>query len=393
MTARQPPASSDEKQAYASLCRSEFYNQRMHRTPVPPYVPAVVQGPFDTCHAQSYRPRPPQKVPAPEFTVGRKNAIGTSSVYSKVSLDVLRQGQVSLSAPESRARASSWVTTTGRAYVRPDLNDRFQGGAAVRGGIAPRMPYSEVERRFAAVDSTRTMPGDDSLSLHAPPHVRSEQQQRFVNPGPQPQRKPEFTLRILNDIGSSTTATAVPATQFNATQYELGTSTESRFVTSSSGSAHGRKPLVTRGAAAGVVPPQGPSEVERGFFTTSNSRDYSIVSTGERLSGPRNVEVARDARTSCGRKQHPTVDPALRGPTGMRQAWHIYMRLVPTRTAPPAAKPASPHPHPCPPRASRKRLAVCGRLSTSSPASTDPRSAGGDCMAKSVCLSVYISVR
>ena len=112
--------------------------------------------------------------------------------------------------------------------MRPDLNDRFQGGAAVRGGIAPRMPYSEVERRFAAVDSTRTMPGDDSLSLHAPPHVRSEQQQRFVNPGPQPRHKPEVTLRILNDIGSSTTPTAVPATQFNATQYELGTSTESR---------------------------------------------------------------------------------------------------------------------------------------------------------------------
>ena len=381
-------ASSDAKQAYAHLARSEFYNQRMHRTPVPPYVPAVVEGPFDTCHGQSYRPRPPQKVPAPEFTVGRKNAIGTRIVYSKVS----RQDQVSLSAAESCGRASSWVTTTQRAYARPNLNDRFQGSAAVRSGIAPRLPYSEVERRFAAVDSTRTMPGDESLSSHAPPHVRTEQQRHFVNPGPQPRRKPEFTLRHLNDIGSSTTATAVPTSQLNATHYELGTSTENRFVTSS-GAAHGRKPFVTRGAAAGVVPPQGPSEVERGFFTTSNSRDYSIVSTGERLGGPRNVEAARDARTSCGRKQHPTVDPALRGPTGMRQAWHIYMRLVPTRTAHPAAKPASPHPHPCPPRASRKRLAVCGRLSTSSPASTDPRSAGGDCMAKSVCLSIYISVR
>ena len=73
-------------------------------------------------------------------------------------------------------------------------------------------------------------------------------------------------------------------------------------------------------AAAGVVPPQGPSEVERSFFTTSNSRDYNIVSNGERLSGPRNVEAARHARSSCGRKQHPAVDPALRGPTGMRQA-------------------------------------------------------------------------
>ena len=322
-------ASSDAKQAYAHLARSEFYNQRMHRTPVPPYVPAVVQGPFDTCHGQSYRPRPPQKVPAPEFTVGRKNAIGTSIVYSKVS----RQDQVSLIAAESCGRASSWVTTTQRAYARPNLNDRFQGSAAVRSGIAPRLPYSEVERRFAAVDSTRTMPGDESLSSHAPPHVRTEQQRHFVNPGPQPRRKPEFTLRHLNDIGSSTTATAVPTSQLNATHYELGTSTENRFVTSS-GAAHGRKPFVTRGAAAGVVPPQGPSEVERGFFTTSNSRDYSIVSTGERLGGPRNVEAARDARTSCGRKQHPTVDPALRGPTGMRQA-----RL---RCA------SSPHSHPTP---------------------------------------------
>ena len=81
------PASSDANaKAYAHLARSEFYNQHMHRTPVKPYVPAVVQGPFDTCHGQSYRPRPPQKVVAPEFTVGRKNTIGTKNVYSKVSL-------------------------------------------------------------------------------------------------------------------------------------------------------------------------------------------------------------------------------------------------------------------------------------------------------------------
>ena len=338
----QPLAGSeDAKQAFAHLARLEFYNQRMHRTPVPPYVPAVVQGPFDTTHGQSYcRPRPPQKVPAPEFTVGRKNAIGTSNVYSKVSLDVLRQGQVSLSAPKSGERGPSWITTTGNSYVRPDLNDCFQGSAAVRSGIAPRMPYSEVERRFAAVDSTRTMPGDDTLptSRRAPP-TWTEQQRRYVNPGPQPRREPECTLRYLNDIGSITTATAVPTTQLNATHYELGTSTENRFVTSS-GAAHGRKPLVTRETAAGVVPPQGPSEVERGFFTTSNSRDYSIVSTGERLSGPRNVEAARDARTFCGHKQHPTVDPALRGPTGMRQARHIDAHRA---HAHPTAKPASPH--------------------------------------------------
>ena len=313
------PASSDAK-AYAHLARSEFYNQRMHRTPVKPYVPAVVQGPFDTCHGQSYRPRPPQKVTAPEFTVGRKNTIGTKNVHSKVSLDEFRQHQVSLSVPDSRAQGSRWVTTTARASVRPDLNDRFQGSAAVPSGIAPREPYSEVERRFAAVDSMGTMPGHDSLSSPAPPHVhRTEQQRRFVDPGPQPRREPEsITLRYLNEIGSRTTPTVVPASQLNATHYELGTNTEGRFVTSS-GAAHGRKPLVACAAAAGVPPPQGPSELERSFFTTSNSRDHNIVSNGERLSGPRN-EAARHARSSCGRKQHPVVDPALRGPTGMRQA-------------------------------------------------------------------------
>ena len=204
--------------------------------------------------------------------------------------------------------------------MRPDLNDRFQGRAAVPSGLAPREPYSEVERRFAAVDSTGTMPGHDSLSSPASPHVQTEQQRRFVDPGPQPRREPEsITLRYMNEIGSRTTPTAVPASQLNATHYELGTSTEGRFVTSS-GAAHARKPLVACAAAAGVVPAQGPSEVERSFFTTSNSRDYNIVSNGERLSGPRNVEAARHARSSCGRKQHPAVDPALRGPTGMRQA-------------------------------------------------------------------------
>jgi len=319
MTARQPAS-----KAYAHLARAEFYNQRTHRTPVPPYVPAVVQGPFDTCQAQSYRPRPPQKVPAPEFTFGLKNAIGTKNVYKTVSLDVLRQGQLSLSGAESGVRAS-WVTTAGRAYVRPDLGDRFQGSAAVRGGTASRMPYSEIERRFAAVDSTGVMPGDSS---HGASHLRTEQQRRFVNPGPQPLREPEFKLRYLNDIGSGTTVTAVPATMLNATHYELGTSTENRFVTSSS-AAHGRKPLVTRGAVAGVVPPNNASEVERSFFIpmSSHAGNYSIISTGERLSGARNVEAMREARTSCGHKQHPSVDPAIRGPTGTRQAYDIVSGL------------------------------------------------------------------
>ena len=308
---------------YANLARAEFAlstGKKVHREPVKPFIPPLVVGPYDTCHMHSYRMRSPQKIVVPEFTVGEKNALGTNRAYRKVSLDELRLGQISLANPTAR---NSWGTTYGSSYVLPDRSDRFQGDKSERGGMPPRLPYSEIERRFGSLDSTGTMPGADRGARTG----RSEVQEKFPNPGRQPLREPEFTLRFANDIGSGVTASKVPPTMLNATHFDLGTSGAPTYETSSA-TAHGRmQPSRPTEGAAGGRPPVGVSEVERGFRGPMTSRDYNIVNGGERLGGALNTEAARTARVSCGHKQHPDVDPALRGPTGARQSYDIISGL------------------------------------------------------------------
>lgn len=307
------------KNPYVELAKAEFPYQRMHREEVPRHKPPVVDDQYLTVHKRSFTDRGPQPRQVPHFTVGQKNALGTSRVYSKISLDELRLGQIA--GQLTADGKTSWGTTYGSAFGLPNQNDRFQGRNAPRGGIAPRMPYSEVERNFGSLDSTGTMPGADGGRFS----TRSEYQQNFAEPGAaaRVRREPEFTLRFSNDIGSDTKASKVPPTMLNATHFDFGTYAGKRYQTSTQ-DAHGVAPVLDPTQdAAGREPPLGPSAVERGFREPISSKDYNIVTTGHRLGGPLNTEAAHAARTAFGKQQFPSVDPAMRGPTGTRQAFDI----------------------------------------------------------------------
>ena len=85
--------------------------------------------------------------------------------------------------------------------------------------------------------------------------------------------------------------------------------------------------------AAGHIAPIGPSEVEQGFRQQFNSQHYNIVNGGDRLLGELNSDQLRAERQRAaferpvGRKQHPTVDPSDRGPSGTRQSFDIITGL------------------------------------------------------------------
>jgi len=306
------------KNPYVELAKAEFPYQRMHREEIPPHRAPVVDDQYQTVHKRSFTDRGPQPRQVPQFTVGEKNALGTSRAYHKLTLDELRIGQMQLTPADGKP---SWGTTYGQAFGLPNQNDRFQGHNAPRGGIAPRMPYSEVERNFGSLDSTGTMPGADGGRFD----TRSEYQQHFAEPGAaaRVRREPEFTLKFSNDIGSDTKASKVPPTMLNATHFDFGTYAGKRFETTTY-DAHGVAPVFDpKQDAAGREPPLGPSAVERGFREPISSKDYNIVTTGHRLGGRLNTEAAHAARTAFGKQQFPSVDPAMRGPTGTRQAFDI----------------------------------------------------------------------
>ena len=226
------------KNPYVELAKAEFPYQRMHREEIPPHRAPVVDDQYQTVHKRSFTDRGPQPRQVPQFTVGEKNALGTSRAYHKLTLDELRIGQMQLTPADGKP---SWGTTYGQAFGLPNQNDRFQGHNAPRGGIAPRMPYSEVERNFGSLDSTGTMPGADGGRFD----TRSEYQQHFAEPGAaaRVRREPEFTLKFSNDIGSDTKASKVPPTMLNATHFDFGTYAGKRFETTTY-DAHGVAPVL-----------------------------------------------------------------------------------------------------------------------------------------------------
>ena len=325
-------ADQRSRSSYALLSKAEFYNQKMHREEVSLDKPYEIKNPYGTVHKTDFLAHPGHKRDAPRFTVGRKNVLGTSKINSTVSLDQLRLGQIQLVDPDAKG---TYGTTYQTHFSKPDLTDRFQGVSAPRGGIAPRMPYSEVERQFGSLDSTGTLPGERAFGGKF--DTRSEYQSHFGHPGVQPKQQPEFTLRWSNELGTGTTATRVPPTMLNATHFDFGKYDGPLYDTTTA--SHFPRPSFPdpNAPVAGVETNHGvgPSAVERGFREPIDSRDYNIVTTRERLGGAHNnTEAFMAARVSAGRalqpgmltvglKQEPSVDPRARGPTGRRQSYDI----------------------------------------------------------------------
>jgi len=326
MAAPRHEAQTWEINTAGKLAMDEFAFQRMHRRPAPPVKPfAATRGPEpfattnSTMYSMAHHTEAP-KLAVPRFTMGRKNDLGTSSHYHKVSLDALRLGQLHLGD-----QARTWETTSGAAHAKPNQGHSTMGTGAARSGLAPRMPFSEIDRRFGQLDSTGAMPG-----TYGERSLRSETMGQYANPGAQPREAPVLTLGTTNDIGSTTKYRKTPAMLADMTHYSLG-NTPISYATSAGAATKAPPPLHERlgKEPAGRQPGVGPSEVEQRFMKNINSQDYNIINGGTRLLGERNTEAlkahaASEAFTKpVGRKQHPNVNPADRGVTGVRQSFDI----------------------------------------------------------------------
>ena len=212
-------AATWETSTAGHMAMQEFAFQRMHRRPVPapaPFASLCGNEPYATMNSTMYSAshhKEPPRVRVPSFTIGRKNDLGTSSHFrSGVTLDQLRLGQLHLGN-----EARTWETTSGRTHAMPQHDHPLQGASAPRSGLAPRMPFAEIDRRFGQLDSTGSMPG-----TYGERSLRSETMAQFPNPGPQPPVNPTLTLGTTNDIGSSTKYRKTPAMLADMTHYSLG---------------------------------------------------------------------------------------------------------------------------------------------------------------------------
>ena len=86
----------------AKLAMAEYPYQRMHKMPVLPPRQLDLSTRFTTMNHTAYLPTGGKPTPAvPSFTLGRKNDLGTSSTFHKVSLDEMQVSkfQVGSDAP------------------------------------------------------------------------------------------------------------------------------------------------------------------------------------------------------------------------------------------------------------------------------------------------------
>ena len=305
------------------LAQVEFPYQRMHREPIhigPPDMGVTDRSVYRASFVERSEP-PVQAHIGARYTLGTKNELGTHVHYHQVDIKDLKAGRVHLGSDDSR----NWQSEFSQHFQKPDQTHSTKGSSAVRCGIAPRMPYSEVERFFGSLDSTGTMPGKDGKS-----EGTSENRHAYVDPGPAKKIDPIITLGFTNDIGSQVKYQPTAAILKDLTHFTLG-NVPPAYVTTAQDAAKPPPPHTERDSRppAGQLAPVGPSEVEQGFRQQFNSRHYNIINGGPRLHGDRNADAWLHAKNSAahdnpvGRKQHPVVDPAFRGVSGLRQSFDI----------------------------------------------------------------------
>ena len=140
----------------------------------------------------------------------------------------------------------------------------------------------------------------------------------------------EFTLKWHNAIGSSEHTTKVPAELLNATHFDLTSADPGpRFQTTTAATHRDLGVRPTAAARAGARVPIGVSEVSRDFKHPLNTRQYDIISNAPRsVTEEDRADVDRKHPAGGnanprGRKQLPSIDPRLRGPSGTRQSFDL----------------------------------------------------------------------
>ena len=130
------------EQSVGGMAMAEFDGQRMHRdTSVETTTAGFAEVAPPRPHAQSWATQPVRAFeppPAgyrrqtPQFTVGRKNTLGTATVTHKLSLEELRVGQVSLADNDARELTSNYR----RSFAAPDQGELSPAEAAGEQGQA-----------------------------------------------------------------------------------------------------------------------------------------------------------------------------------------------------------------------------------------------------------------
>ena len=189
---------------------NEFPYQRMHRFPTEAPRPLDLTGVMESSHRRAFQRRPMGPKAVPAFTVGRKNELGTSSKYRQVSLDDLRQGQITLGD-----QPQVWCTSSNAAYKPPDQACPLRGLEAPRTGMAVRLPFSELGTwpPFATGTSVGIMPGKTE---EVRGRARTEHQTMYERHKPRAREQQMVTMGQFNDIGSSATYRTVPAADLQA---------------------------------------------------------------------------------------------------------------------------------------------------------------------------------
>ncbi len=324
------------EQSVGGMAMAEFDGQRMHRdtsveTTTAGFAEVAPPRPhahsWATQHVRAFEPPPAgYRRQTPQFTVGRKNTLGTATVTHKLSLEELRVGQVSLADNDARELTSNYR----RSFAAPDQGDPLRGRGAPRGGMAGRMPFSEVERRFGQLDSTGTMPGKFGEAEKPTSLNQLEYTTHSADARAKARQGCEFTLKWHNAIGSSEHTTKVPAELLNATHFDLTSADPGpRFQTTTAATHRDLGVRPTAAARAGARVPIGVSEVSRDFKHPLNTRQYDIISNAPRsVTEEDRADVDRKHPAGGnanprGRKQLPSIDPRLRGPSGTRQSFDL----------------------------------------------------------------------
>jgi len=193
--------------AAADLCQRELTNQRMHRYPIKEPKPFSNPDAYSSTMSRSYvAPDRPGRG-TPSFTVGWKNELGTKTHTKQLSMAELKMAKL----PLSMDAAGSYSSTAMDAYAAPDASHASQGATAPRGGVAVRMPFSEVDRHFFTSTSKGTLPGDHSAPAGAAANSETRTQYGLKAI---PVRVPaRMTVRRLNDLGTRETSHVVPPEQ------------------------------------------------------------------------------------------------------------------------------------------------------------------------------------
>jgi hypothetical protein len=133
---------------------------------------------------------------------------------------------------QNEGHSAPYASTSMVSFTAPNRSHPTKGASAPRGGVAGRLPFSEVDRGFCTSTSAGTLPGDPSYELGGEKvDATSETRAQYGRKPIAPREPARVTVRRLNDLGTRETCHAVPPENLLRANYELGTETKTLYTT------------------------------------------------------------------------------------------------------------------------------------------------------------------